>query len=173
TVVAGGESPPGTVAFGEWSRAGEVRLEPEDTSKDDAAFWLYTSGTTGPPKAAVHLHHDLVAAAELYGQGILGLRPDDICFSASKLFFAYGLGNALYFPLRVGAAAVHFPGRPSPAAIFDTIARRQPTLFFSVPSGYAALLAHAEAQGIDSLGSVRLCISAGEALPATLFLRWK
>ncbi len=170
-IVEGG-APAGCLDFDEWTRAAKASIEPEDTSKDDAAFWLYSSGTTGRPKAAVHLHHDMVVAADLYALPTLRLGPDDVCFSVAKLFFAYGLGNGLYFPFRVGAAAVHLPGRPAPEAVFAAIERHRPTVFYSVPTSYAALLAHAEERGIASLGRVRVAVSAGEQLPAAIFRRW-
>ncbi len=150
-------------------------LEAEPTSKDDAAFWLYSSGTTGFPKGAVHLHHDMVYCAEYYGRGVLGITADDRTFSVAKLFFAYGLGNALYFPFSVGAATILYPGRPEPARIFEVVQRSQPTLFFSVPTSYAQCLA-ADAGGTlaaePDLSSVRLCVSAGEALPRVIYERW-
>jgi benzoate-CoA ligase family protein len=150
-------------------------LETEPTSKDDAAFWLYSSGTTGFPKGAVHLHHDMVYCAEYYARGVLGIAADDRTFSVAKLFFAYGLGNALYFPFSVGAATILYPGRPEPARIFEVVQRSQPTLFFSVPTSYAQCLA-AEAGGTlaaePDLSSVRLCVSAGEALPRAIYERW-
>jgi benzoate-CoA ligase len=150
-------------------------LEAEPTSKDDAAFWLYSSGTTGFPKGAVHLHHDMVYCAEYYARGVLGITADDRTFSVAKLFFAYGLGNALYFPFSVGAATILYPGRPEPARIFEVVQRTQPTLFFSVPTSYAQCLA-AEAGGTlaaePDLSSVRLCVSAGEALPRAIYERW-
>ncbi len=171
-VIATDASPAGCIDFDEWTRSADAVIDPEDTSKDDAAFWLYSSGTTGRPKAAVHLHHDMVVAADLYALPTLRLGPDDVCFSVAKLFFAYGLGNGLYFPFRVGAAAVHLPGRPTPEAVFAAIDRHRPTVFYSVPTSYAALLAHAEERGIASLGRVRIAVSAGEQLPAAIFRRW-
>ena len=148
-------------------------LEPADTSKDDAAFWLYSSGTTGFPKGAIHLHHDMLVEADLYARNVLGLREDDVCFSVAKLFFAYGLGNGLYFALRVGGTNVLLPGRPTPEAVFDTIDRYQPTVFYSVPTSYAQLLHLAEKAGRTSLGRVRMCVSAGEPLPKPIFERWR
>jgi benzoate-CoA ligase family protein len=143
------------------------------TTKDDVAFWVYTSGTTGPPKAAVHLHHDMVVCCEAYGRGVLGMGPDDRAFSLAKPCFAYGLGNALYFPCHVGAASVLYPGVPAPAAVFDVVRREQPTLFFAVPTHYARLLRAAEEGMPADFASVRHCVSAGESLPKVLFERWR
>jgi len=148
-------------------------LEPADTSKDDAAFWLYSSGTTGFPKGAIHLHHDMIVEAEYYGKQILGLTEDDVCFSVAKLFFAYGLGNGLYFALYVGGANVLLPGRPVPEAAFDVIDRYGPTVFYSVPTSYAQLLHLAEKTERTSLGRARMCVSAGEPLPKPIFERWR
>ena len=148
-------------------------LEPTPTSKDDAAFWLYSSGTTGFPKGAIHLHHDMIVEADLYGIDTLGLTKDDVCFSVAKLFFAYGLGNGLYFALRVGGTNVLFPGRPVPDAVLDVIEKYQPTVFYSVPTSYAQLLQAAEKTAQTDLGRVRMCVSAGEPLPKPIFERWR
>jgi benzoate-CoA ligase family protein len=175
TVVAvGGTHVPGTVEFDELLRQSSHDLEPEPTSKDDAAFWLYSSGSTGPPKACVHLQHDMVVSSERYAKGILNMTAEDRCFTVAKLFFAYGLGNGLYFPLAFGATSVLLSGPPKPEAVFRTIERHRPTLFFSVPSNYAKLLAHRGADAGDfDLSSIRHAISAGEGLPAALFYRFK
>jgi benzoate-CoA ligase family protein len=154
--------------------AASPELEAEPTSKDDAAFWLYSSGSTGVPKGCVHLHHDMVVCSELYAKGILQMDERDRCFSVPRLFFAYGLGNAGYFPLSCGATTILSPTRPTPATIYADIERYRPTLFFSVPTNYSALLAHRSENGQDfDLSSVRHAISAGEALPAPLFQRFK
>ncbi|HKS95013.1 MAG TPA: benzoate-CoA ligase family protein, partial [Terriglobia bacterium] len=142
------------------------------TRRDDPAFWLYTSGSTGRPKAAVHLHHDMVDCLESYARGVLGITSSDRTFSTSKLYFAYGLGNALYFPFGVGASTVLFADRPTPDAIFEIIRRTRPTVFFSVPALYAAMLQAAESGSFD-LSSVRVAVSAGESLPAPLWDRFQ
>jgi benzoate-CoA ligase family protein len=172
-IVVGGESRAGTLSFEKLARESSSVLQAESTSKDDAAFWLYSSGTTGQPKACVHLQHDMVVSSERYAKSILNITDKDRCFSVAKLFFAYGLGNALYFPLAVGATSILLPGPPKPQNVFEVIERQRPTLFFSVPSNYVKLLAHtAEGREFD-LSCVRHAISAGEALPATVFHRFK
>jgi 4-hydroxybenzoate-CoA ligase len=143
------------------------------TMSDEVAFWLYTSGSTGDPKAVRHVHTSLMATARLMGQGIIGIREDDVAFSAAKLSFAYGLGNAVSFPLSVGGSTVLLPERPTPQAVLDTIRRHRPTIFYAVPSLYAALLAHPEIGPGAGSDRLRLCISAGEALPAHLGERWR
>jgi benzoate-CoA ligase len=165
-IVAGAE-------MGELERLladGAPDLTAEPTSRDAPAFWLYSSGSTGAPKGCVHLQHDMVVCAELFGRGILGITGEDRCFSVAKLFFAYGLGNALYFPLAVGATAILWPGTPAPANVYAVIARHRPTLFFSVPTGYGMLLAQ---EGSFDLSSIRLAVSAGEALPPALCERFR
>jgi benzoate-CoA ligase family protein len=149
--------------------ASSAALDAEPTTRDAPAFWLYSSGSTGAPKGCVHLHHDMAVCAELFGKGILGIGPDDRCFSAPKLFFAYGLGNALYFPFAVGATSILWPGPPTPSHVFATIERHRPTLFFFVPTGYARLLAE---EGAFDLSSIRLASSAGESLPVALYERF-
>ena len=148
-------------------------LEAAPTIRDDAAFWLYSSGSTGFPKGCVHLQHDMHVCSELYARPVLSLTPDDITFSAAKLYFAYGLGNGLYFPLAVGASAVHFPGRVTPESAFQTINDYRPTIFFGVPTLYAAMLAQPDAASRFDTSSLRLCVSAGESLPPDLFTRWR
>jgi benzoate-CoA ligase len=148
-------------------------LEAVATSKDDMAFWLYSSGSTGFPKGAVHLHHDMVYVSDLFGSQFLQITAEDRTFSAAKLFFAYGLGNNMYIPMRVGASAVLLPDRPAPEAVFETITRYQPTVFYGVPTLYAQMLQVDDAASKYDLSSVRLCLSAGESLPPELFRRWK
>ena len=171
-LVAGG--PAGTHVSWE-DRVGKASgvLTAADTSRDDAAFWLYSSGSTGFPKGAVHLQHDMVVCYETFAKRVLGIRADDRVFSAAKLFFAYGLGNAGYFPLGAGAQSVLYPHRPTPEGVFDVIARRRPTLYFGVPTLYAAMLAVKDAEKRWDLSSLRLCVSAGEALPEEIYKRWQ
>jgi benzoate-CoA ligase family protein len=145
-------------------------LEAAPTTADDPAFWLYTSGSTGTLKAAVHLHAHLVYTAEYYGRGVLGIRDSDVVFSAAKLFFAYGLGNAMSFPLSVGATAVLMAERPTPAAVRRRLVERRPTIFCGVPTLYASLLAEPE---LPTGGALRVCISAGEALPKDIGERFR
>ncbi|MHB8218005.1 MAG: benzoate-CoA ligase family protein [Candidatus Sulfotelmatobacter sp.] len=169
-----GEPRPGTLSFNQLLQENSAVLQPAATGKDDAAFWLYSSGSTGPPKACVHLQHDMVVSSERYARAILNITEKDRCFSVAKLFFAYGLGNGLYFPLAVGATSILLPGPPKPQSVFEIIERQRPTLFFSVPSNYIKLLAHTAEGGRDfDLSCVRHAISAGEALPASIFHRFK
>ncbi|MFG1968560.1 benzoate-CoA ligase family protein [Nonomuraea fuscirosea] len=138
--------------------------------RDSPALWLYTSGTTGAPKAAMHRHGAIRDVYETYGRQVLGIRPDDRCLSVARLFFAYGIGNSMFFPLAAGATAVLDPARPTPAGVAALVAAERPTLFFAGPTFYAALLA----AGIpdDAFASVRLGVSAGEALPAEILRRF-
>jgi benzoate-CoA ligase len=138
-----------------------------NTTADEPAFWLYSSGSTGRPKGTVHTHANPYWTAELYGKGVLGVRESDVCFSAAKLFFAYGLGNGLSFPMSVGATTVLMAGRPTPAAVFDKWKTQRPTIFFGAPTGYAAMLADPEKPSRDQV-ALRLASSAGEALPTEL-----
>ncbi len=170
-IIVVGNAPAGTVSFADWVKNESSELTPADTSKDDVCFWLYSSGTTGFPKGAVHLQHDMAYCAEYYARNVLSIRENDRAFSVAKLFFAYGLGNALYFPFYVGATTILYPGRPEPKPIYETITKLKPTLFFCVPTAYAALLA-VEDTVMYNLKSVRLCVSAGEALPKTLYEKW-
>jgi benzoate-CoA ligase len=141
------------------------------TTRDDVCFWLYSSGSTGKPKGTLHLHCSLIQTAELYARPVLGIREEDVVLSAAKLFFAYGLGNALTFPLAVGASAVLMTERPTPAAVFERLKRHRPTIFYGVPTLYAAMLAHAELPRREEL-ALRVCVSAGEALPPDIGQRW-
>jgi benzoate-CoA ligase len=148
-----------------------AKAEAAPTTRDDMCFWLYSSGSTGAPKGTVHLHSHLIATAELYARPVLGIRESDVVFSAAKLFFAYGLGNALTFPMAVGAATVLMAERPTPDAVFKRLVEKKPTIFYGVPTLYAALLASASFPRKEQLG-LRICTSAGEALPENLGKRW-
>lgn len=139
---------------------------PAPTTEDTWALWLYTSGTTGSPKAAMHRHANIRHVTETYGRHVLGITPDDSCFSVAKLFFAYGIGNSMFFPLAVGAATVLEPRRPTPAVVAERVREEQPTLFFGVPTFYASLLAGGLPD--DAFASVRRAASAGEALPGRM-----
>jgi benzoate-CoA ligase len=170
-IVVVGPAPADAISFEDLLARGNPSLDPEPTTSDDAAFWLYSSGSTGAPKACVHLHHDMVVCAQTFAKHVLGITASDRCFSVAKLFFAYGLGNALYFPFSVGATTVLMPGPPAAARVYEIIERHRPTLFFSVPTGYAMLLAAPRDREFD-LSSIRLAVSAGEALPPALFHRF-
>jgi benzoate-CoA ligase family protein len=171
-VGRGRETPHGAINYDEWIRNESPELAPADTSADDTCFWLYSSGTTGFPKGAVHLQHDMVYCAENYARRVLDIGAGDRTFSVAKLYFAYGLGNALYFPFYVGATTILHSGPPTPQAVYEVATKHQPTLFFSVPTSYAALLAVPDAEKNYSLKSARQCVSAGEALPKAIFERW-
>ncbi len=147
-------------------------LDAVAAAADDDCFWLYSSGSTGRPKGAVHRHRDIVVTCVHYAVDTLGMGEGDICFSAAKLFFAYGLGNAMAFPLWAGATAVLSDQRPSPEVTFDLIECFKPTLYFGVPTLYAAQLRELEQTPRD-VSSLRLCVSAGEALPPDIFRRWQ
>ncbi len=159
-------------AFLENMDAASDELEPLLASPGDDCFWLYSSGSTGRPKGAVHAQRDMVVTSELYGVRVLGVTEADICYSAAKLFFAYGQGNGMTFPLWVGGTAVLDDRRPTPDTTFEMIETFRPTIFYGVPSLYAPQLAALEKAPRD-LSSLRACVSAGEALPADMFRRWK
>ncbi len=148
-----------------------TEFDPAPTTCDDVCFWLYSSGSTGTPKGTVHLHSSAIQTAELYARPVLGIREDDVVFSAAKLFFAYGLGNALTFPLAVGATTVLMAERPTPAAVFQRLKRHQPSIFYGVPTLFGAMLASPDLPSRKEV-ALRVCTSAGEALPADLGRRW-
>lgn len=165
------------LAWDDWfptaSEASAENVATHPTTPTDPAFFLYTSGSGGIPKAAVHRHQDMFVATQNFAQGVLGLRPDDRLFSVSKLYFAYGLGNGMYFPLYFGATTILHPDRPRPAEIAEVIALHRPTVFFSVPTFYAALLEES-ARGLNlDFSSVRMAVSAGESLPAEIFEKFR
>jgi 4-hydroxybenzoate-CoA ligase len=164
--VAGGEPPPFALSFRGELQHQPTEFAPAETCSDETAFWLYSSGSTGMPKGVRHVHSSPMETARLTGQGCLGMREDDLVFSAAKLFFAYGLGNAMSFPMSVGATAVLLPERPTPEVVFRTLKEHQPTMFFGVPTLYAGMLAYPQGTPENSSRRLRVCVSAGEALPA-------
>ena len=179
TVIVAGEAPETGSGQNTWSytRLAHILRVPAATKSvakscaDDACFWLYSSGSTGTPKGTVHLHSHLIQTAELYGRGVLGIKESDVVYSAAKLFFAYGLGNGLTFPMSVGATTVLLPARPTPAEVFGVLEKHQPTIFYGVPTLYAAMLAD-PARPEKSALNLRICTSAGEALPAEIGKKW-
>lgn len=164
---ASGELPAGSINLDQALQATEPLATAASTSADDPGFWLYSSGSTGNPKGTVHTHANPYWTAELYGKRLLGITEQDICFSAAKLFFAYGLGNALSFPLSVGATVVLMPERPTPDAVFKRWIDNKPTIFFGAPTGFAGMLAAANLPKKAEI-ALRLASSAGEALPADI-----
>ncbi|HEX7054334.1 MAG TPA: benzoate-CoA ligase family protein [Burkholderiales bacterium] len=151
--------------------AAAAKFQAAPTTRDDMCFWLYSSGSTGAPKGTVHLHSHLILTAELYAKPVLGIRESDVVFSAAKLFFAYGLGNSLTFPMAVGATAVLMAERPTPDAVFKRLVEKKPTIFYGVPTLYAAMLASPGFPGREKL-RLRTCTSAGEALPPDILKRF-
>ena len=143
------------------------------THPDEPAFWLYSSGSTGMPKGVRHLHSNLAATADTYARQVLGIRENDVCLSAAKLFFAYGLGNALTFPMSVGATTVLHSDRPTPAAMFALMNTYNPTIFYGVPTLFAAMLNDGSAKDARAGSRLRICTSAGEALPESVGNAWK
>ncbi|HWE25556.1 MAG TPA: benzoate-CoA ligase family protein [Myxococcales bacterium] len=170
-VVAGGPVPAGQASLDDLLAKASPHLDPAPTHRDDVAFWLYSSGSTGQPKGAMHLHGDLAETARLYGKGVLGIRPDDLGYSAAKLFFAYGLGNAMTFPFAMGACSVLLEERPTPQSVVKLLREERPTLFFGVPTLFAAILADPAATDLG--GRLRFCVSAGEPLPRDIGMRWR
>ena len=170
-IVSGGEGVSGRRYFGAMLAEAEPRAKPADTTRDDPCFWLYSSGSTGAPKGAVHLQSHLALTAELYAKPILGIAESDLVYSAAKLFFAYGLGNSLTFPMAVGASALLLAERPTPGVVARILTEKRPTIFYGVPTLYAAMLASADLPARDKV-ALRRCVSAGEALPEDIGRRW-
>jgi 4-hydroxybenzoate-CoA ligase len=170
-VVLGSDAPDGTVTYLDFI-AGADPADTMPVSPDEVAFWLYSSGSTGQPKGVAHVHSALKATSDTYGARVLGVAEDDVVLSAAKFFFAYGLGNAMTFPLSVGATTVLFAGRPTPQGMIDTIAKEKPTIFCGVPTLYAAMVAAMDRGGAPD-APLRICISAGEALPEDVGSRWE
>lgn len=172
------------IPFRQKYRHAPAAAKTEFTTRDDVGFWLYSSGSTGLPKGAIHSHYDMVVATEGFGQGVVNLTENDIVFSAARLFHAYGLGNACYLPLGVGASVVLSSEPPTPETILRVLERFRPTVFFDIPTNYAELLEYLEKRDRErgttpnpavahEFSSVRICCSAGEALPPELYYRWK
>jgi benzoate-CoA ligase len=172
------------IPFKQKYRHAPATLKTEYTTRDDVGFWLYSSGSTGSPKGAIHSQYDMVVTSQAYAQGVLGLTEDDIVFSAARLFFAYGLGNGMYFPMSVGGAAVLNVQGPTPENVFRHLEKFRPTVFFGIPTLYGQMLEYIEKKDRErgvpgdpnaphELSSVRVCISAGEALPTDIYYRWK
>ena len=168
----GGAVPVRTITASSWLAAFSDRLDAADTHRNEMAFWMYSSGSTGRPKGIVHLQHDMPYTDLSYARSVLKLRPDDICFSVPKIFFAYGFGNSITFPYSAGAASLLMPGQPKPASIFEAIARYRPTVFFGLPTLYTAMTKAPEAGAAD-FSSIRLAVSAAEILSAEVFNAWK
>ncbi|MGH9714870.1 MAG: benzoate-CoA ligase family protein [Candidatus Acidiferrales bacterium] len=162
-----------TIAWEDWLPRNPSEVPTHPTAADDPAFILYTSGSGGAPRGAVHRQRDMLATSSAYAHGVLGLREDDITFSVSKLFFAYGLGAGMYFPFSAGAGTLLYPYRPRADLIGDVVAKYRPTVFFSVPTFYAAILREAETGRAMDFSSLRLAASAGEPLPAEIFTRFR
>lgn len=170
-IVLGGDATGAGQSFETFTQGAE-QIPTMAASPDEVAFWLYSSGSTGQPKGVQHVHASLKATADTYGAHVLGLTKDDTVLSAAKLFFAYGLGNAMTFPLAVGATTVLFGGRPTPGDMIGTLKAERPTVFCGVPTLYAAMVAEMDKSGTPDV-PLRRCISAGEALPADVGTRWE
>jgi benzoate-CoA ligase family protein len=170
-IIVSGDNAHGYERFDELLEAAKTDPATAPTTRDDMCFWLYTSGSTGKPKGAVHTHADLKLTDDLYAAPILGITEKDICYSVAKLFFAYGLGNALTFPMSVGATTVLLPQRPTPDAVADILKKHEITVFYAVPTFYAGFLASPAAPERGEV-KIRRCVSAGEALPPDVGRRW-
>ena len=171
-VIVSGEDPRGHYGFEDLLAGAQPEPYTAPTTCDDMCFWLYTSGSTGRPKGAVHAHANPRLTADLYGIGLLGLDESDVCYSVAKLFFAYGLGNAMTFPMAVGATTILSPDRPTPDTVAAILRRHPVTVFYAVPTFYAAFLASSAAPERADL-RLRCCVSAGEALPPDVGRRWR
>jgi acetyl-CoA synthetase len=174
-VVNGGvgdHAVPDALAAEQWLARFPGDLAEAGTDRNEMAFWMYSSGSTGRPKGIVHLQHDMAYSEAAFARNVLKLKPDDICFSVPKIFFAYGFGNSITFPFSAGAATLLLPGQPKPAAIFEAIARFRPTVFFGLPTLYTSLT-KAEGAAAADFSSLRMALSAAEVLSAEVFNGWK
>jgi benzoate-CoA ligase family protein len=170
--AAGENGVPNKIAAEPWLSGFPTELAEADTDRNEMAFWMYSSGSTGRPKGIVHLQHDMAYSEAAFARHVLQLTPDDICFSVPKIFFAYGFGNSITFPFSSGATTLLLPGQPKPAAIFETIARFRPTVFFGLPTLYTALT-KADGAAAADFSSLRMALSAAEVLSAEVFNGWK
>jgi len=171
-VVVGG-GPDAMPRFDRFLAAENEGSAPARTSSDEVAYWLYSSGTTGMPKGVMHVHSSPMVMAQSAGRDRIGIQEDDVVFSAAKLFFSYGLGNAIICPMAVGATSVFYPERPTPQTVFETLRGYQPTMLYAVPTLYAAILADPECTPANGSRNLRLCFSAGEPLPPHVGKAWK
>ena len=171
-VLVIGDAPEGTESYEAFVKDAPVE-EAVEAGDDELAFWLYSSGSTGTPKGVRHIHSSLKATADTFGRQVLGIREEDTVYSVAKMFFAYGLGNAMTFPMDVGATTVIYGGRPTPDAAFAIMAEEKPTVFCAVPTLYAALVAEQQKRGGSPEHTIRICTSAGEALPREIGERWE
>jgi len=169
---AGEHAVPNALIAGQWLRDLPTDLAEADTDRNEMAFWMYSSGSTGRPKGIVHLQHDMAYSEAAFARSVLKLKPDDICFSVPKIFFAYGFGNSITFPFSVGSAALLLPGQPKPATIFEAIGRYKPSVFFGLPTLYTSLT-KAEGASDADFSSLRMSLSAAEVLSADVFNGWK
>ncbi len=173
-VVGGGEDEPHDhLVFQTLLRHAGTEFPTARTCADEVAFWLYSSGSTGDPKGVAHVHTSLEFVARNFGQAILKITPDDVVFSAAKLFFAYAQGSAMANPMFVGATIILLPDRPTPETVMNTLKRFQPTVFLGVPTLYANMLANPDCRKENCSRKLRLCVSAGEALPADVGRNWE
>jgi benzoate-CoA ligase family protein len=170
--AAGDHAVPHAETAEQWLRRFPCDLAEADTHRDEMAFWMYSSGSTGRPKGIVHLQHDMAYSEAAFARNVLKLKPDDICFSVPKIFFAYGFGNSITFPFSAGAATLLLPGQPKPAAIFEAIERFRPTVFFGLPTLYTSLTKAEGATAVD-FSPMRMALSAAEVLSADVFNGWK
>ena len=171
-VVLGGDAPEDTITWGDFMDGAKAKTAIE-CSPDEIAFWLYSSGSTGTPKGVRHVHASLQVTCDTFGSQVLNIKESDTTFSAAKLFFAYGLGNGMSFPLSAGATSLLYNGRPTPDSVSNILSTYQPTIYYGVPTLYAAMIHKWEAEGAHPEAPLRMCTSAGEALPAEIGRKWK
>jgi benzoate-CoA ligase family protein len=168
----GEHAAPNAIDADAWLKDFSTDLSEADTHRNEMAFWMYSSGSTGRPKGIVHLQHDMAYSDAAFARNVLKLKPDDVCFSVPKMFFAYGFGNSITFPFSAGAATLLLPGQPKPAAIFEAIERYRPSVFYGLPTLYTSLT-KAEGASTTDFSSVRMALSAAEVLSAEVFNGWK